>query len=197
MVCQYHYRASVFVAATHGCAGYWERRRVSALSAIRPIGIGRDAMRRGTEADFWAKVNKNGPVMKAELGPCWQYLGKPTTLGYCKLRRRPKRSVMAHRYSYELLVGPIPEGLTLDHACKNRGCVNPAHLEPVPLVVNIMRGDSPHANNARKTHCPKGHPYDVNWPNIAKNGRSHRGCRICNIERARQWRNNRKKAQNF
>ena len=74
----------------------------------------------------------------------------------------------AHRFAYEMLVGPIPEGLDLDHLCRVRHCVNPNHLEPVTRSENLRRGIRPRLpqndrigdKNRAKTHCPKGHPYD-------------------------------------
>ena len=71
------------------------------------------------------------------------------------------KCIAVHRLVYELFVGSIPVGLTLDHLCRVRHCVNPAHLEPVTLAENTLRGEGPTAVNSRKTHCPKGHPYDV------------------------------------
>lgn len=65
----------------------------------------------------------------------------------------------AHRWSYEFFLCEIPGGLQLDHLCRNRGCANPWHLDPVPLVVNVMRGYGPMAINARKTHCIHGHAF--------------------------------------
>lgn len=86
---------------------------------------------------------------------CWLWTGAMQPSGYGTFRGRA-----AHRITYELFVGPIPENLTIDHLCRVRSCVNPAHLEPVTIAVNVMRGESLPARNARKTHCPQGHPYD-------------------------------------
>lgn len=99
-------------------------------------------------------------------------------------------SVVAHRWSYEYHVGPIPDGLYLDHLCRNRACVNPDHLEPVTQRENLMRSDSPSARAARKTHCPQGHPY-ANANVFIDAGK--RKCRTCvrtrNREASRRRRN--------
>ena len=79
--------------------------------------------------------------------------------------------------SYEHFRGAIPEGLNLDHLCRNRKCVNPDHLEAVTQRVNVMRGVSVTAENMRKSHCPTGHPYDAANTYVRANG--HRGCRAC------------------
>lgn len=70
---------------------------------------------------------------------CWNWTGALTTAGYGSLTKNYQR-MYAHRWSYEQHVGPIPEGLALDHLCRNRSCVNPDHLEPVTIGENVRRG---------------------------------------------------------
>lgn len=81
--------------------------------------------------------------------------------------------VYAHRWAYERVKGPIPDGMFLDHLCRNRRCVNPSHLEPVSPRENVIRGISPAAQHSKKTHCPKGHPY------LGENLRITNGARFC------------------
>ncbi len=90
---------------------------------------------------------------------------------------------LAHRRVYELLRGPIPEGLTLDHLCRERSCVNPDHLEPVTFRENIRRGQSPPGINSRMTHCKNGHP--LSGDNIRIETSGGRRCRTCDNERCR------------
>src|SRR5690349_8969939 len=84
---------------------------------------------------------------------CWDWLGAPRGNGYGGFAWDGRKSIAAHRASWQLLRGPIPSGLTLDHLCRNRRCVNPAHLEPVTMRENILRGIGPSAQCAKKTHC--------------------------------------------
>lgn len=107
---------------------------------------------------------------------CWEWVGaiQPTGYGRVKIRGRAQRP---HRHYYERLHGPIPEGLTLDHLCRNRNCVNPEHMEPVTNRVNVLRGIGWTAQNARKTHCPNGHPFAGKNLRIAVSG--FRICREC------------------
>ena len=74
---------------------------------------------------------------------------------------KPEKRVLVHRLVYSMLVGPIPEGLTIDHLCRNTLCVNPVHLEAVTSRENTRRGNSPGALAARRGHCAKGHPYST------------------------------------
>lgn len=100
---------------------------------------------------------------------------------------RPTGKGYAHRFAYEFYVGPIPAGMQLDHLCRNRACVNHEHLEPVTPRLNNLRGVSPAAQNAKKTHCPQGHPYsgDNLYTHPTK---GQRICRTCGRERAAQKR---------
>lgn len=125
-------------------------------------------------------------VEVAESG-CWEWTGTKLHGGYGMIGEggRKGRMLLAHRAAYQELVGPIPEGLTLDHLCRNRGCVNPEHLEPVTGTENVLRGEGPTAKNARKTECPKGHPYSDENTRRTPTGRI---CRTCAREANRLWR---------
>lgn len=121
---------------------------------------------------------------------CWLWQGAAGPNGYGGVRVNG-RQLSAHRRSYELLVGPIPDGLELDHLCRTRTCVNPDHLEPVTHQENVLRGDAPSAHNARKTHCKKGHAFDeanTRWRTGAKAGRVCRACvRARSARYYRKW----------
>jgi hypothetical protein len=115
---------------------------------------------------FWSKV---------DVGDCWQWTDSLAIEGYGSFRVGD-RSIRAHRWTYEHLVGPIPAGLQLDHLCKNRGCVNPDHLEPVTQQENIRRGAQGAYLRAR-THCPSGHAYTPG--NTYVQAKGTRSCREC------------------
>lgn len=100
-------------------------------------------------------------VSKEPMSGCWLWIGSTSSLGYGHVfdSNNPKvKFLSAHRASYEAFRGPIPEGLTLDHLCRVRCCVNPWHLEPVTQAENVYRGIGLTARHHRKTHCDKGHP---------------------------------------
>lgn len=128
------------------------------------------------ESRFWAFVNKNGPVHPDLKTRCWIWSGRTGYWGYGRLGVNYK-TIYAHRFAYELLVGEIPEGLVIDHLCRNTACVNPSHLEPVSQGVNTLRGVGPASINSSKTHCVNGHPFDDENTYIRNDGR--RQCRIC------------------
>lgn len=142
---------------------------------------------------FWAKVQPPN-----EQG-CWEWTAATHPDGYGNFSISHGLVVPAHRFVYELLVGPIPADLTIDHVCHNsdpdcpggaacnhRRCVNPSHLEAVPNKVNVLRGLSNAALNNKKTHCIKGHPFDAE--NTSIDVRGSRCCLTCGRERALRYR---------
>lgn len=114
---------------------------------------------------------------------CWlSRAAKNKPNGYAQITRSGKYG-LAHRFSYELFVGPVTKGLQLDHLCKVKHCVNPEHLEAVTASTNVRRSDSCCARNARVTHCPHGHAYDEE--NTYMNG-GKRFCRTCGRNRKKR-----------
>jgi hypothetical protein len=136
------------------------------------------------EKRFWSGVEKTAD--------CWLWLGQVRN-GYGRMRLNGKL-ISVHRFAYELLVGPIPDGLTLDHLCRNRSCVNPDHLEPVTMTVNCLRGESFAARNARQTHCRHGHEFTAQ-NTYRRPGHSNRYCRKCLTRRSTEYRRNRQEAR--
>jgi len=127
---------------------------------------------------FWRKV------VPEPMSGCWLWTAAERRGGYGGFYIGPGRSMRAHKIAFEELVGPVPEGLELDHRCRTRCCVNPAHLEPVTRVVNVRRGTAPAARHFAKTECVNGHPFDdrntYQW-----NGR--RFCKACMKKHSDAW----------
>jgi hypothetical protein len=122
---------------------------------------------------------------------CWTWTGSHN-LGYGQIQAGARSSARVHRVAYEMLVGPIPNGLSLDHLCRNRSCVRPSHLEPVTNRVNVLRGAGLAAANAAKTHCIRGHEFTPENTYLTRKGRD---CRICHTQFCREWRLKRKEAR--
>lgn len=139
------------------------------------------------EQRFWAKADKNGPVpdYAPSLGPCWLWAAGKDRYGYGQFSVAG-HLVKTHRLAYELLVGPIPAGLQIDHLCRVRSCVNPDHMEPVSCRENVLRGAGVTAVNATKTKCPSSHEYSVANTYIYPDG--SRKCLECNRLRSRERR---------
>jgi hypothetical protein len=135
---------------------------------------------------FLKHVKKNG-----ENG-CWLWTGflerGGSGAGYGKFQMGTKQCMWAHRAAYILFIGPIPPGCVVDHVrnreCHNRACVNPKHLEAVTQRENTLRGLGNSAVNAKKTRCPKGHPYDATNTYFGKS-KNDRRCRICQNEQSK------------
>ena len=137
-----------------------------------------------TERDierFWSKVNQSDG--------CWSWKGSHFTMtGYAIFNKKMDdgvwRPTTAHRVAYEVVVGPIPDGLVIDHLCRNRKCVNPAHMEPVTRGENVLRGAGPSGRAARADNCCiHGHEFTPE-NTYRKPGRPNkRECRECNRTR--------------
>ena len=144
--------------------------------------------RRDPAERFWEKVEISD-------SGCWLWMAATFARGYGEFHH-DGGPAYAHRWAYEALVGPIPDGLDLDHTCHNadlscpggpcshRRCVNPDHLEPVTHIENMRRGRTG-AHNTAKTHCPQGHPYS--GPNLYVDSDGRRRCRACLAEANRRY----------
>ena len=123
------------------------------------------------QAVFWSRVRKSEG--------CWIWIGSRFhNSGYGRFKFR-SRDTNAHIFSWEWEHGPVPDGLELDHLCRNRACVRPSHLEPVTHRENELRGATVIADNYAKTHCSAGHPLSGENLFIRRDGR--RRCRTCEL----------------
>lgn len=129
-----------------------------------------------TEERFWPKV------AKADGDECWLWVAAiaPQT-GYGAFWDG-ERVASAHVYSFLLAGGTIPDGMTVDHECRVRACVRPSHLRVLTRAANVLAGESPHAVNARKTHCIRGH--ELTGDNVFT-WQGARRCRTCINDRRR------------
>jgi hypothetical protein len=124
----------------------------------------------GFDTRFWKKVDKTKG--------CWLWTGATNSDGYGKITIQPRTGIPAHRVAYELFVGPIPAGLQIDHLCRVRNCVNPAHLEPVTPAENMAR------SVAARTTCKRGHEFTAENTYSRRNAKGgiSRTCKTCRRE---------------
>lgn len=118
-----------------------------------------------------------------EASGCWRWTANTLPNGYGRFWLNGEKRY-AHRAAYEMFVGPIPPGLQVDHLCRSRRCVNPAHLEAVSQRVNILRGESPYARRKRQDSCLRGHPFTEANTYVKPNGT--RRCKECHREAKRR-----------
>lgn len=138
--------------------------------------LNRDYVLARAQQRFWSRVDKSGS--------CWVWVGKLFHNGRYGRFKFLGRDTSAHIFSWEWANGPVPKGLELDHLCRNRACVNPAHLEPVTHRENEIRGATVIAANFFKTECHKGHPLSGDNLFIRRDGR--RRCIACKRATARR-----------
>jgi hypothetical protein len=138
----------------------------------------------------WTPVEGVDPLMsrvEVDESGCWVWTGARIAnekYPYGVVTQGGKRRG-AHRVFYERFIGPIPDGLVLDHLCENPPCVNPAHLEPVTNSVNLDRGNPPNVVHREKTHCIHGHEFT---PENTYRWKGLRSCRTCAARRNRERR---------
>lgn len=138
----------------------------------------------GLPERFWAKTRIEDTGYETY---CVTWTAYRLYNGYGRFGLGGGRVGYAHRVAYEAVVGPIPAGLVIDHLCRNRACVNPAHLEPVTNRENILRGETIMAAHAAKTHCVHGHEFTPENTEPAGVNGLGRNCRTCTRVRAERY----------
>jgi hypothetical protein len=165
-----------------------ERRRECAMHSSRRL-------RRGSHSlpSLWERLNSftnqcgPTPLHRPDLGACWIFTGAKVGGGYGIIALGDGTMRVAHRVSYELYVGPIPEGLVLDHLCVVPACVNPGHLEPVTQRENLRRRDAYHGMATALDACKNGHPFDEKNTSYTGPNKEWRVCRTCKRESRAQY----------
>jgi hypothetical protein len=143
---------------------YNKQRRSGELNVVQP--------QLPEEDRFWRFVDASGD--------CWEWTGALHPSGYGYFTGKKAKNWRAHRFAWAHLVGPIPTGMTIDHVCRNKRCVNPDHFELVTAEENNRRSGSFSAVNARKTHCVRGHEFTPENTYVQYNkGKPGRLCKKC------------------
>jgi hypothetical protein len=126
----------------------------------------------------------NRKIERIPFSTCWHWVGATLPKGYGQFGHREfpgdkPKVIYAHRASYELYKGRIPEGYEIDHLCKNTGCCNPDHLEAVTPLENNRRSNSVAATHFRKTHCVNGHEFTPDNTRLRGKDKQWRACKEC------------------
>ena len=151
-----------------------------AVPAVQPV-------QKYARLPFWGRVDSS-----AGYNECWEWLGAVQSAGYGFTSKG-----LAHRIAYELRVGQIPKGLTIDHLCRNKLCCNPRHMEAVTLAENLRRAVATRNHHrggnlayAARTHCKWGHEYTEENTRMSGNARV---CKACAKRRSKEFQNRRKR----
>ena len=162
------YRTPISLDGVEAVGQFLARQPTLSSLLKRPLPVRLD------DLDLWHRVWTR--IIGDIQTQCWVWTAARNSDGHGEIKIGGVNNA-PYRVVYEWLVGPIPNGLVLDHLCRNRVCVRPEHLEPVTNEINIMRGQSAPAINARKNQCPRGHPYNAaNTIHLPNGGRR---CRTC------------------
>lgn len=124
-------------------------------------------------------------IAKSSETGCWNWTGASSAGGYGRFNFKGKRGYPAHRAAYEVFVGPVPDGLVIDHLCRNRGCINPDHLEPVTPRENLVRGESVVAAGMKRNACKVGH--ELSGENLGVSSVGGRRCVECDRQYQREY----------
>jgi|SRR6266436_10149715 len=133
--------------------------------------------------DFWTKVDMNGPKKPWMRKRCWIWRAFLTKKGYASITFRSKKTY-AHILSYLIHIGPIGEGLEIDHKCRTTNCIRPSHLQAITHRENMLRGNTIVTMQTARTHCPKNHP--LSGENLYVYA-GKRGCFICRREQSNSY----------
>ena len=142
-----------------------------------PLGGNHDSRPRHIAPEEWVQRYVN------ITDTCWLWTGATSAAGYGTYQVDGKH-VSAHRYFYELSFGPIPKGFQIDHLCRTRNCVAVKHMEVVTQRENILRGEGPSAQQARQTHCKRGHEFTEENTYHQPSRPNSRRCRACEARKA-------------
>jgi hypothetical protein len=183
------------------CKMHWQQWREANADPCTVEGCDRRQRARNLCSMHVQRLERNGTVELIERQPrpledrlwprvtpagfCWEWEGAHAASGYGVINLGPRLD-RTHRVVYEMLVGPIPEGLHMDHLCRNRGCCNPDHLDPVTPRENMIRGMAPSHITARTGVCRRGHTMADAYTRPDTGART---CRTCLTERSRRRRN--------
>lgn len=143
-----------------------------------------------SRAEIERTLSRHGRHIEFHRCGCWEWTGPTTDKGYARISQSKTSWVLGHRLFFEIFRGKVPDGLDLDHLCRNRNCINPSHLEPVSRRENVMRGRSPFILAHHSGSCVRGHQMTPDNTYISPKGQKH--CKACRQMREKKRQDKRK-----